>query len=207
MKNGMQKIIWRMLEDIYKEVKIMKKLLVFGVLFIMACSVSACSDKSESGSEAQKESVDIVEEEKDTQEQEETKADSDNKDEENEDKPVLVNVYSINDSDGTVVVTEKECETVNEQVIWDMLKEAGVLQEESEILSLKQENEKLFIDVNNAFGEQLRSLGTAGEIEMLGCVVNTYLEAYQCDGIKITEEGETLYSGHAEYSDYLTKFE
>ena len=196
-----------MLEDIYKEVKIMKKLLLFGVLFIMIFSVLACSDKRESESEAQKESVDIVEEEKDTQEQEENEADMDNKNEENEDKPVLVSVSSINESDGTVVATEEECETVNEQVIWDLLKEAGVLQGESEILSLKQENEKLFIDVNNAFGEQLRSLGTAGEVELLGCVVNTYLDAYQCDGIKITEEGEVLYSGHAEYSDYLTRFE
>ena len=127
-----------MLEDIYKEVKVMKKLLLFGALFIMTFSVSACTDKPES--ESQKESVDIVGEEKDTQEQEENEADMDNKNEENEDKPVLVNVYSINESDGTVVVTEEECETVNEQVIWDLLKETGVLQGESEILSLKQEN-------------------------------------------------------------------
>lgn len=111
----------------------MKKLLLFGVLCIMIFSVFACSDKPESEAEAQKESVDFVEGEKDTQEQEENEADMDNKNEENEDNPVLVNVYSINELDGTVVVTEKECETVNEQVIWDLLKEAGVLQEESEI--------------------------------------------------------------------------
>ena len=92
-----------MLEDIYKEVKVMKKLLLFGALFIMTFSVSACTDKPES--ESQKESVDIVGEEKDTQEQEENEADMDNKNEENEDKPVLVNVYSINESDGTVSVS------------------------------------------------------------------------------------------------------
>ena len=90
----------------------MKKLLLFGTLFIMTFSVSACADKPESKS--QKESVDIVGEEKDTQEQEENESGMDNKNEENEDKPVLVNVYSINESDGTVVVTEEECETVNE---------------------------------------------------------------------------------------------
>ena len=40
----------------------------------------------------------------------------------------------------------------------------------------------------------------------MGCVVNTYLDDYKCSSIKITEEGQTLCSGHREYTEYLTKY-
>lgn len=67
----------------------------------------------------------------------------------------------------------------------------------------------LFIDINAANLRicWLRSFGTAGEREIVGCIVNTYLDAYKAEEIKITEEGQTLTTGHAEYAEYLRKFE
>ena len=77
---------------------------------------------------------------------------------------------------------------MNATVLWGLLKETGIIPEDSEVISLKGDGEKLLLDVDSVFGEQLRSQGTAGEREILGCVVNTFLEAYGCEEIKITEE-------------------
>lgn len=91
--------------------------------------------------------------------------------------------------------------------IWQQLVDAGTVDEKSQVLSLKQNEDRLELDVNTAFGEQLRSYGTAGEYELMKQVVNTYLDAYECEEIKITEEGGVLYSGHAEYDGYQKRYE
>ena len=46
-------------------------------------------------------------------------------------------------------------------------------------------------------------MGTTGEIQIIGCIINTYLETYDCDGIKLTEEGKVLQTSHgANYDGY-----
>ena len=46
-------------------------------------------------------------------------------------------------------------------------------------------------------------VGTTGEIQIIGCIINTYLETYDCDGIKLTEEGKVLQTSHgANYDGY-----
>ena len=61
--------------------------------------------------------------------------------------------------------------------------------------------------MNEGFGNQLRSYGTSGETMLIQSVVNTFLDTYGCEKIKITENGETLYSGHMEYTEYMEKYE
>lgn len=69
-----------------------------------------------------------------------------------------------------------------------------------------KDGEQLQLDVNRSFGEWLRSFGTAGEQEIMSCVVNTYLDAYGAQSIKITEEGQILNSGHMSYEEYMEKY-
>ena len=76
----------------------------------------------------------------------------------------------------------------------------------------KEENQKwgniariraIDLDFNAATGEYIRSMGTTGEIQIIGCIINTYLETYDCDGIKLTEEGKVLQTSHgANYDGY-----
>lgn len=50
-----------------------------------------------------------------------------------------------------------------------------------------------------AFQNQRKSYGTSGENMLLGCVVNTFLDAYKAETVFITVDGGILESGHAIY--------
>ena len=121
-------------------------------------------------------------------------------------KKISVNVYRFNPDDETFVVETKECDELSEQNIWSLLKETTSIPADSNVKSFKMNGDQLELDVDHAFGEKLRSYGTSGEDALMGCVVNTYLDAYKCSSIKITEDGQTLCSGHREYTEYLTKY-
>ena len=65
----------------------------------------------------------------------------------------------------------------------------------------------LDLDLNQAFGNALGSMGTAGEYMTLGSVVNTFLDAFDCEKIQITVERATLATGHTDYPGYLNRFQ
>lgn len=188
----------------------MKKYFIMVMLSLMVVSLAACGKKSEPEENETKKEETI----KENDEKEEPEIPEDSKESEKEEpeiteevsEKISVNVYIANSEDGTLTVEKKECEELNASVLWGFLKETGIIPEGSEVISLDEEGGKLLLDVDSVFGERLRSQGTAGEREILGCVVNTFLDAYGCDEIKITEEGKVLLSGHAEYADYFTKF-
>ena len=105
----------------------------------------------------------------------------------------------------TAEVTGKSVEIQNEQDIWNALIENRILTEECELLSLSinEEEKKIDLDFNVATGDRIRSMGTTGETQIIGCIVNTYLEAYGCNGIRLTEEGQPFQTSHgANYDGY-----
>ena len=61
------------------------------------------------------------------------------------------------------------------------------------------EGSQLFLDFNAAFSDQLVTYGTAGELMMIGSVVNTFLSAYGADTVMITVDGQIMESGHVIY--------
>lgn len=176
----------------------MKRQALIVFLMVIVMCLASCSKKKESEIKEEPRQ-ETIENKNDKQEQKEEKKDK---------EKLTIRVYKANPEDGTLSSEEKECDEMNEKVIWELLKESGLIQEDSNALSIELEgNDTLVLDVDSVFGEQLRSLGTSGEREMIGCVVNTYLDAYRRDKIKITEEGGVLYSGHREYAEYMTWFE
>ena len=65
----------------------------------------------------------------------------------------------------------------------------------------------LRVDMNAAFGAQIRSMGTSGEYLYLGSLVNTLLDARNVDSLILTVEGQPLETGHNVYDGPLTFFE
>lgn len=118
-----------------------------------------------------------------------------------------VTIYCVDDETGEM--TTKTAMIEDEQDIWEVLQESGILTEECELKSftVDKEKRKIDLDVNLAVGERIRSMGTTGELQIIGSIVNTYSEAYDCDGVKITEEGNPLQSGHAIYDGYNQKID
>lgn len=183
-----------------------------GLLLALGLSMTACSEEKTKPEEPakQEESTDKKEEtvKPDEDKQEEQEPEEKEPEEKKPEKSkVSVAIYKMSPKEEKIITETVEYDELNENDIWTSLMRAEVVGEETKILSLKQNDDKLEINVNKAFGEQLRSYGTAGEKALLHCVVNTYLDAYGCKEIKIMEENDILTSGHAEYEDYMTKFE
>lgn len=143
---------------------------------------------------------------------EESKAEKENQDEADKkedvakDEEILITVYYPNDNSDGVEKEEMKCKQLTPENIWALLKSKEVVAENTKVNSLNKEENTLKLDVNTAFGEQLRSYGTAGENMLMQSVVNTFLDAYGCEQIQITEDGSTLVSGHREYADMIHKY-
>ena len=58
---------------------------------------------------------------------------------------------------------------------------------------------QLNLDFNRAFADLVCSTGTAGEMMIVGSVVNTYLSAFQIESVFFTVDGAILESGHVIY--------
>lgn len=129
----------------------------------------------------------------------------------NEDKSVEIKLYVSND-DATAFVSESvKIDELTPENIVKVLIEKSVLPSDVQVLKCDKQTvdgvESLEIDFNEAFGAYVCSMGTTGEYYTIGSVVNTFLDAYGCEKIKITVEGNTLESGHAEYPGYMNRFE
>lgn len=107
-----------------------------------------------------------------------------------------VSIYYVDDQ--TAEIVSKSVEINDEYDIWEALKENGILTEDCELLRLtvNEAEKKIDLDFNSAVGERVRSMGTTGETEIVGCIINTYLEAYGCEGIRLTEEGQAFETSH-----------
>ena len=184
---------------------------VISLLLLLTLSLTACVTANSVESENRQEEAanqDKKEEtEKETEKETQKETEPDTEEEKNVAEKVKITVYYPDEMAEKVLQEVVECDELTEEAVWNLLKKKEIISEECKINAFSQENESAELDVNEAFGTQLRSYGTAGEKMMIHCVVNTFLDAFQCEQIKITENGEILCSGHMEYEDYLTKFE
>ena len=62
------------------------------------------------------------------------------------------------------------------------------------------------LDMNQAFEDYLNHLGTSGEYIVMGSLVNTFLDCYQCDLMIVTADGKVLETGHTIYEEYLEMY-
>ncbi len=90
-----------------------------------------------------------------------------------------------------------------EQSLITKLQEEGIITKNCEINEIiLNEDDTMIIDINKAFGDYIRSMGTTGEEEILSYLAESYLSAYQKEKLKITEEGALFETGHMAYEDY-----
>lgn len=196
-------------------------LLLIGILLsLSACSSSVNTDSSQSDKpkteqqEVDKNKVEQKNENKDEQNQNDQAADDSDKKEDQtvqEDKSAEITVYMSND-DATAFVSESvKIDELTPENIVNALIEKAVLSSDVQVLKCDKQTvdgvESLDVDFNEAFGTYVSRMGTTGEYYTIGSVVNTFLDAYNCEQIKITVEGNTLETGHAEYPGYMNRFE
>lgn len=199
----------------------MKKRIIILMLTGIILSVSACSSSTGTdSSQSDNQKTEQREDDKDKADQsaenkaDQSEPDSDKKTEDtdsNEDKSVEIQLYVSND-DATEFVSESvKIDELTPENIVNALVQKSVLPSDIQVLKCDKQTvdgvESLDVDFNETFGAYVCSMGTTGEYYTIGSVVNTFLDAYGCEKVKITVEGNTLETGHAEYPGYMNRFE
>lgn len=122
-------------------------------------------------------------------------------------QPPLVLTYQIylpNDNADGFVVEAVETSEITVASVLQELKARNVLPEDVAINGFVADQMQLNIDFNQPFADLVCSMGTAGELMIIGSVVNTYLSAFQAESFFFTINGEILESGHVIYDFPLT---
>ena len=194
--------------------KLSKLFMLLTVCILMMCG---CQQKEEeTKEEKQAEALEIENkaddsEEKDDGEEQEPEDTVQPEQQEASPETKTVTIYAPNENADGFVTSQAETTEVTESWVMEQLIAKGVVPGDVQVLSCTETQEtgvnSLKLDLNQAFGTFLQSMGTTGEYVALGSVCNTFLDAYGCDQVQITVEGNTLATGHAEYPGYLTKFE
>lgn len=91
--------------------------------------------------------------------------------------------------------------------VLNSLKFFEVLSPETKINNFAIKDGVIIIDFNQAFADTVCAMGTSGETMVVGSVVNTFLNAFDCSALRFTVDGEVLESGHVIYDFDLQFFE
>lgn len=97
-------------------------------------------------------------------------------------------------------------EEVTPELLLSQLAKHNVVSKQTKINSIKQtksgsDGNSLAVDFSQEFQDDLFTQGTAGELLMMGSIVNTFLRAYDADSMTITVNGNPLESGHCIYEN------
>ena len=198
--------------------KWMKLFLLLGACMVLVLGCQKSESEEAEQEEKKAEALEIEsekEDEEDVEESEEAEEETDKKEESGQQTPVAktktVTIYSSNDNADGFVTEEVEASEVTAGWLLGQLADKGVVSGDVQAIACAETQvdgvKALDLDLNQAFGNALGSMGTAGEYMTLGSICNTFLDAYGCEKIQITVEGNTLETGHTEYPGYLNKFE
>lgn len=89
----------------------------------------------------------------------------------------------------------------SDQGLLNALIETGALPAGVAVQSSSTVDGVLMLDMNEAYGQAVRSSGTTGETMMIYALVNTFAQARGVDRVQITVDGAPLETGHDIY-DY-----
>lgn len=196
-------------------------LFLAGILCLAGCDQTKSNEvnaseqeESETPGQGDQEEEDLDDQEEDSQEEEGQDQENQESDQSEVDNSVQhspdITVYYSNEDATAFDSEEIQMGSFSAENILTALVDKGVVTADVKILSLEVKEvdgkDTIEIDFNNAFASYISSMGTSGEYYIMGGVCNTFLDAYECDQIKITVEGGTLETGHAEYPGYMTQF-
>lgn len=123
---------------------------------------------------------------------------------EKEDNKVLI--YYGNDNADGIIYKEVALSEWSVEALIDELAKVNIVSLDTKVRAVyvDEKNTKLLhLDMSREFGEYVSMMGTAGEYIVIGGLVDTFLDAYSCENVKITVEGKTLETGHAAYDGEL----
>lgn len=164
--------------------------------------------KSSDEQEAETEENNAGEDSSETKSDEQTSQDTNT---EESQQPVSVTIYSENENADGFDQETVQVDALSAENLVAQLKKKGMLSEDVQVNSFEETEDEgkkaLKLDLNQAYLQQLQSMGSTGEYMIMGSVCNTFLDAYGCNKIQVTADGQEIVTGHAEYLGYNGKFE
>ncbi len=175
------------------------------ILMFVACtkkditSQSTQTELTETGQDIQGETGEL--------EKKEEVAKEENTESETATNPVSLNVYSSNDDATGFVVNTVEVSEITPEIIVSELAKVNICTMNTEVLTFHQDGKVIELNLSKQFSNYLNMMGTSGEYIVMGSLVNTFLDAYDADSVKIMVLGAPLSTGHETYEEPLSKFE
>ena len=125
-----------------------------------------------------------------------------------EERPELVSysVYVPNDNADGFDVVSVETEEISVDAVLDELKSRNILPDGVAVNSFCVDGGLITVDFNRDFADVVCSMGTSGELMVVGSVVNSLLDAFGADTVSFTVDGQILESGHTIYDFPLSFF-
>ena len=192
----------------------MKSKLITAILLLaMAFSLTACGKSSDGGQTSS------VNSDTQTEEQGADEKEAEELDAEKEQTPAqepaaemaTITVYYSNADATAFESSEVSIPSLSPEAVLGALVSQGALTadvaENSFAMNTVDGKASIELDLNSAFAAYVSNMGSTGEYYTVGALVNTFLDAYECEQIRITVDGEALSTGHAEYPGYLARFE
>lgn len=183
-------------------------ILIFVIILLSACATSEESVSKNKTRDSEEISIETEQQEENEKETHEEESQGTNPIDEVKEL-IDFDLYYPSDDVSGFNVEKKQVDTLSPEIILTCLAEKGVINGNIKIIdwSISEDEKKILLDFNEEFSVYVSGLGTSAEYFVIGSICNTYLNAYNCDQIKITVNGDSLVTGHAEYPSYMTKFE
>ena len=114
-------------------------------------------------------------------------------------QPISCLVYMPDENRENFITEEMTLEALDPALICAALVEKSALAEGVMVNQATVDGDVLALDMNEAFLMQICTMGTTGERILIGCLINTFLSAYDCECVMLTVDGEIIDSGHVVY--------
>ena len=181
------------------------------ILIIFVMCLTACNKGNNSSSPKQVEKENELEKFNESQEKKPANNERQDNIEEEVTDEIVITIYFSYDDATSFVSEEVQIDALTPEAVLNALISKGAVAADVQIQAFNtvtvDNKPSVEIDFNPAFSTFVTNMGSTGEYFAIGSVCNTFLNAYNCEQIKITVEGQTLTTGHAEYPGYLTAFE
>lgn len=187
----------------------MKKIMLSCLFLVVMLSLTACNNTSDTSQTLET----SVEKEQNVEEDTKKEIDEDisnNETQESSSRLASITIYYSNDDATAFTSEEVQINSLSPEEVLNALIEKGAIAADVEILSFETTTvdgkATILLDFNDAFASYISSMGSTGEYFVMGSICNTFLDAYDCEQIQVTVDGDTLSTGHAEYPGYMTTF-
>ena len=120
-------------------------------------------------------------------------------------QPLSYSIYVPNDNADGFITETVRTEEISAEAVLTALTERNVLPDTVSLNRFSIDGGLITLDFNQAFADAVCSMGTGGELMIVGSVVNTFLDAFQAESVYFTVDDQILESGHTLY-DFSISF-